>query len=106
MLCRVPSVAGAQVGLITSSLLRTSSGVTVADLFAVVEHHHPVGDVHHTPMSCSISTTVVPNSFTSSTKRDMSRFSLQVHAGHGSSSSSTCGSTASARPRSTRFCRP
>jgi len=28
-------------------LLRTSSGRAVADLFAVVQHHHAVADVHH-----------------------------------------------------------
>ncbi|MNW14692.1 hypothetical protein D3C71_2129870 [compost metagenome] len=60
-----------------------------------------------TPMSCSISTMVVPNSsFTSRMKRLMSCFSSMFMPAMGSSSSSRRGSIASARPRSTRFCRP
>ena len=60
-----------------------------------------------TPMSCSISTTVVPNwSFTSRTKRAMSSFSSRFIPAIGSSRSSTLGSIASARASSTRFCRP
>jgi len=60
-----------------------------------------------TPMSCSMSTMVVPNSsFTSRMKRHMSCFSSTFMPAMGSSSSSTCGSMARARPRSTRFCRP
>ena len=60
-----------------------------------------------TPMSCSISTTVVPNwSFTSRTKRAMSSFSSRFMPAIGSSRSSTLGSIASARASSTRFCSP
>ena len=59
------------------------------------------------PQQGSISTMVVPNSsFTSRMKRLMSCFSSTFMPAIGSSSSSTCGSIASARPRSTRFCRP
>src|ERR1039458_452991 len=54
-----------------------------------------------TPMSCSISTTVVPNSsFTSRMKRHMSCFSSTFMPAIGSSRSSMLCSAGSARPRS------
>src|SRR6476646_1314789 len=53
-----------------------------------------------TPMSCSISTIVVPYcSFTSSTKRHMSCFSSTFMPAIGSSRSRSVGSAASARAR-------
>jgi hypothetical protein len=82
-------------------------GRPVGDLLAVVEHDHAVEMSITTPMSCSISTMVVPNwSFTSRMKRHMSCFSSTFMPAIGSSSSSSVGSAASARPSSTRFCRP
>ena len=60
-----------------------------------------------TPMSCSISAMVVPNSsFTSRMKRLMSSFSSTFMPAIGSSSISSLGSAASARASSTRFFSP
>ena len=60
-----------------------------------------------TPMSCSMSTTVTPrSSWTSRMKRAMSSVSSSFMPATGSSRSRMRGRMASARARSTRFCRP
>ena len=66
----------------TSGLLRTSSRRAVADLLAVVEHHDAVEMSITTPMSCSISTMVVPNCSLVEDEAAHVLLFLDVHAGH------------------------
>ena len=91
----------------TCGSARTSSGVPSA-IFCPMSSTATRSEMSMTtPMSCSIRMMVVPHSwFTSRTKRAMSSFSSWLHPPIGSSSSRIFGSSASARPSSTRFCSP
>src|SRR5437764_7573417 len=101
------SFVSPRYALMTRAFARTSSGVPSAIFWPMSRTAMRSEMSMTTPMSCSMRMIVVPHSsLTSRMKRAMSSFSSWLQPPIGSSSRSTLGSSASARPSSTRFCSP
>ena len=97
----------AEIGVDDLLIRLDGVGDAVGDLAAVIEHHDPVGEVHDdADVVLDEGDGRAAGRLASTMKRLMSSFSSRFMPAIGSSSSKSCGSIASARPSSTRFCKP